>query len=626
LKVHFPAQYTIISSVLQNPIRQLRSDERTIDGETALWSRRGVDGVSVSQDGRSILLVTRRIRPPAEFSDALVVADAVLESAKAGELSVDARSGHWLSRETEPNAPAAWIALRDAARDSWKGRFSFRSEQRDGDQVTDAGLRSPQIGALHAILAHWTVTIDPATIVMPTGTGKTETMLAMLVAAQPTHLLVVVPTDALREQVGQKFISLGVLRGAGVVGVDAQYPVVGILRRRPKTPDEVGAIWQGCNVIVTTMSVAGGCAEDVQKAMAERSSHLVIDEAHHVSAATWSRFRRHFLERPVLQFTATPFRSDRKHVDGKVIYSYPLRKAQEEGLFKRIIFRPIVAYDRDDADVEIARAATDQLVRDRTAGFDHLIMARAGGISRAAEVLTVYQKLDIERVARSAAPLGAVAVHSDMPVAERREALGRIRAREARIVVCVDMFGEGFDMPELKIAALHDMHKSLAITLQFTGRFTRAEAALGEATMVANVAAAHVEDSLRALYAEDADWNVVLRTLNEGALGQQMRRVEFLRGFDPPPTMIPLQNVFPKMSTVVYKTRCDNWRPDAIADAVGDDRLHGEVSVNHADRIAVFVTRELEPVSWGQVREIANTVWDLYLVHVGSLNSVTFFL
>jgi hypothetical protein len=31
------------------------------------------------------------------------------------------------------------------------------------------------------------------------------------------------------------------------------------------------------------------------------------------------------------------------------------------------------------------------------------------------------------------------------------------------------MLGEGFDMPELKIAAFHDIKKSLAITLQLAG-------------------------------------------------------------------------------------------------------------------------------------------------------------
>ena len=56
---------------------------------------------------------------------------------------------------------------------------------------------------------------------MPTGTGKTETMLALLVSERFERLLVIVPTDALRTQIFGKFVSLGVLKGAGVVGADA---------------------------------------------------------------------------------------------------------------------------------------------------------------------------------------------------------------------------------------------------------------------------------------------------------------------------------------------------------------------------------------------------------------------
>lgn len=50
-------------------------------------------------------------------------------------------------------------------------------ESEDGS----AGLRTPQRGALHAILGYWTTKqMTPANVVMPTGTGKTETMLSTL--------------------------------------------------------------------------------------------------------------------------------------------------------------------------------------------------------------------------------------------------------------------------------------------------------------------------------------------------------------------------------------------------------------------------------------------------------------
>ena len=50
------------------------------------------------------------------------------------------------------------------------------------------------------------------------------------------------------------------------------------------------------------------------------------------------------------------------------------------------------------------------------------------------------------------------------------------------------MLGEGFDLPQLKIAAFHDIRKSLAVTLQLAGRFTRSRQDLGEATFIANIA------------------------------------------------------------------------------------------------------------------------------------------
>jgi superfamily II DNA or RNA helicase len=46
---------------------------------------------------------------------------------------------------------------------------------------------------------------------MPTGTGKPETMLSVLDSSPSRKVLVVVPTDALRTQLADKFLTLGVL-------------------------------------------------------------------------------------------------------------------------------------------------------------------------------------------------------------------------------------------------------------------------------------------------------------------------------------------------------------------------------------------------------------------------------
>ena len=98
----------------------------------------------------------------------------------------------------------------DLAHEALAGSFVFAAESE-----TAKGLRTPQLGALHAILAYRsTEDPEPITVVMPTGTGKTETMLATY-AHSPTRTLVIVPTDALRTQTARKFATLGILPEVG---------------------------------------------------------------------------------------------------------------------------------------------------------------------------------------------------------------------------------------------------------------------------------------------------------------------------------------------------------------------------------------------------------------------------
>jgi hypothetical protein len=137
-----------------------------------------------------------------------------------GALRNVGRRARWLKPTpfaVEKMAPEVQVDRCSQVRASWQDQFYYRNERRENGEVVERGLRTPQRGALHAALAHWSISEDPATIVMPTGTGKTETMLALLVDQRLERLLIVVPTAALREQIAAKFETLGVLLGAGVV-------------------------------------------------------------------------------------------------------------------------------------------------------------------------------------------------------------------------------------------------------------------------------------------------------------------------------------------------------------------------------------------------------------------------
>lgn len=497
----------------------------------------------------------------------------------------------------------------EEARDSWKGQFNFLEEERDGSgEIIKLGLRPPQLGALFAVLSHWKVGIRPATVVMPTGTGKTEVMLTLLVSQRLSKLLVIVPTTQLRDQIFEKFTSLGILKQFGIVGPGGKLPVVGKLEHRPKSPEEVKQYFQSCNVVVTNIGVVGGCLAEVQEAIAEECSHLFIDEAHHIPAPTWTQFRHSFTvkQKPIVQFTATPFRTDGKSVDGKIVFNYPLGLAQEEGYFKQINFIELWAFE--DQDLEIARAAKKQLEEDIAKGLNHMVMARADSINRAVAIHELYTQEMPEH--------NPLLIYGSLPKGEKRAVLSQLKKGTSKVIVCVDMLGEGYDLPELKIAALHDAHKSLAITLQFTGRFTRVKGeSIGEATMIANIANTNMESSLQALYAENADWNKIIRRLGEGATGQQEEKSEFTEGFVTLPPEVPLQTILPKMSTVVYQTACSDWTPDGVKNVIKEEAFYTELSVNNSHKVMWFVTRESEEVPWANFKELRNNSWHLYLLH-----------
>ncbi|HKO50135.1 MAG TPA: DEAD/DEAH box helicase family protein [Polyangiaceae bacterium] len=486
---------------------------------------------------------------------------------------------------------------------SMAGCFAFKEDRPKAGQF---GLRAPQSGALHAILSYWTTDPqEPATVVMPTGTGKTETMLAVYAHQAIERLLVLVPSDALREQLAQKFLCLGVLQKFGVVNAAALRPIVGQLGHRFSTDENAITFAAGINVVVATPQALRVSDPEIRKEFLSRFTHLFVDEAHHLGAASWQAVRDEFADRGVVQFTATPFREDGKYIKGKIIYSFPLREAQRQGYFSSIDYISVAG--AGDTDLAVATTAVKRLRADIANGFDHLIMARVKRVSRAAHVLEIYEKLAPEFL-----PLK---LENTMKRADRDAVMLAIRQRVSRIIVCVDMLGEGFDLPELKIAAVHDIHKSLGVTLQFVGRFARGVASLGPAAVVVGHPGSSFDSRLHELYREDADWNLVVRDLSETAVGAEEETGEFERAFSKRADGLTLQMLEPKMSAVIYRTQIKQWRLDGIPTAFKEGQLWGGVSANLQRNVAWFVTRNLAAVRWGTVPELTEVTYDLYVLY-----------
>lgn len=613
-RLSIPPFVSIDGSIDRNPLRQYAWKGRVLEGTLEPFSVKRLSGFRFrSITGETIVIVPRKTLTVMDNEPVLLVADA--ETPEAIQDVLETGRGTWLS--PKPARPAT-IPLEEARElcqkplESWRGRFTFREGHRaTATTAAVAGLRKPQVGALHAALAHITSSVEPATIVMPTGTGKTETMLAIYAHEQFERLMVVVPTDALRDQIASKFETMGVLQDQECLPVDAGYPVVLRLEHIPKSTEDVEKLFVRSNVIVTTMSIAGKAKAEVQERMAQMCGALFIDEAHHIGAKTWRAFRAWFSEaasdKLIFQFTATPFREDGGKVDGKFIYYYPLSKAQNEDYFGRIAFRAVSDLDGDEADDEIMRLVGETLDRDIAAGHSHLAMVRCKKIARAKDLHRKY--------AAALARYNPVIVHSDQSDTERGLNLAALRRFDSRIIVCVDMLGEGFDLPELKIAGVHDVFASVAVTLQFVGRFARGRDDLGIATVVANTDQDRVDRALAKLYAEEADWNILVSTINADRVGREMGRAEVLAGFTGELREIPLQTIEPTMSTIVFRVKeCENWDPHRIEDVVPVGSFIG-MKLNQKERIAVSILRHEKIAKWTTSATATDVVWELVLAH-----------
>jgi len=178
-------------SPAKNLLRQIAARGGTFEGTLSKFTRDHLRGwlFQLPDPGDSILIVppkTKLERIPATYTQVLGVEIADV----AGR--VDLSAADWLRHPQLGTGTAHQVVL-----DSWRGAFAYVEEDQEHEIV---GLRPPQTGAVHAVHSHWSVSDAPATIVMPTGTGKTETMLSVLVSAICSRVLVVVPTDPLRTQ------------------------------------------------------------------------------------------------------------------------------------------------------------------------------------------------------------------------------------------------------------------------------------------------------------------------------------------------------------------------------------------------------------------------------------------
>ena len=256
--------------------------------------------------------------------------------------------------------------------------------------VEKAGFRAPQLGASAALIAHGTRFVSPAAVtVLPTGTGKTAVLQLLPFLWAAKRVLVITPARLVREQIANGFSSLSLLKQLGILDSDLEPPSVHIIKNRIKSIDD----WQklrALDVVVTTPMSASPSIADVTTPPGNLFDLVLVDEAHHTPATSYTELIDAFPDARKAFFTATPFRRDRKRLPGKIVFKYPLRDAIADGTYGKVEYVACTPADGEPADVAIAKAAEMEFVADRDQGLDHRLMVRTDSLTRAKELVKLY--------------------------------------------------------------------------------------------------------------------------------------------------------------------------------------------------------------------------------------------
>ena len=477
--------------------------------------------------------------------------------------------------------------------------------------------RSPQLGAISAVIAQWTLNPTERLLVsLPTGSGKTAVATALPYMARAHRVLVVVPSTELRSQLAANFRSEDVLRRIGAITGDLR-PVVEEVKGRSIN---WSALETADVVVALPNSISPSHFDEGEGFASDYFDLIVIDEAHHSPAKTWRSILEHYSDARAVLLTATPRRTDGKALPGTHAFHYPLRLAMADGIYQRIEPRVLAAGPDSTVDSRDASIAAEVVAAaQRPEHSNSAILVRARSVIRAARLKTLYADLG----------LTAEILTSGVVQTDRDRIIAAWRGGSLRAVITVDMLAEGFDLPSLRIVGYHDKHKSVPATMQFIGRLARASDSHPQNSVLVTT---HDEDvypalqgALRELYKEDADWAEVLPELIDEPVRARRLDAEYLAEFPDSPPSIALTAINPLARAVLYEAPVGGtWAPAFAAGVVPEELQVGAViatqtvvyaGLNAASTQLVVVTRRLETPSWYLNDDgLTRAVFDLHVV------------
>ena len=206
---------------------------------------------------------------------------------------------------------------------------------------------------------------------------------------------------------------------------------------------------------------------------------ILIDEAHHALAKSYTRILEAFPTAYVLLFTATPVRTGRNQLDqiaDDIIVGKSIKELTSQGFLAP--FKYYAAKDKDVDDKKLRRSSTGDYV---TASIEEAVshkiyshtvdeyLAKADGKQAVVYTYSVEaaNHLATEFNARG---ITAEAIDATTPAQVRDTAVQKFRDQQLKVLININLFTEGIDLPNVDCVIMVRPTMSLALYMQFSMR------------------------------------------------------------------------------------------------------------------------------------------------------------
>ena len=390
-----------------------------------------------------------------------------------------------------------------------------------------------------------TLTSDKSTLfVMPVGTGKTV-VFAELVRQRLNQgrCLILAHRRELVEQAKRQIEHWSGVKADIEMG---QERVAGKMFRSPIT-------------ISTVQSQCAGFGE--QRRMHGFDPHeygtLIIDEGHHATMASYRTVIDHYVGQngcKLVGCTATPNRSDKqtlKQVFQSCAYDYQFADARRDGWLTdvRTMQPATLALDFSEVNAAGGDLAAEQLAAmiEREKPYHAIAGAVLQGAPKLRTIIFTMKVEHAELVAEvfnRYEPGTAACVHAKTPEDVRAEIVRAFRRGELLRLCNVDVFSEGFDVPEVGCILMARPHRSLLPYAQKLGRGLRPTVDLS-----AYVEAGQAPDRHRLIRGSDKPHLLVIDFTDSSGRHDLCTPLDVLGGIYPP-DVVTLAKKYAKRAAV----------------------------------------------------------------------------